>query len=137
MADVENWLSGTGIVVPTISNDGYAYGNFVPGTGLGAVDIYGFDSYPLGFDCSMPSAWTGLANQYFPGLTPPPNTPNNSIAINPEWNQLHQMESPTTPLHVSEVCLTTMVARKTFGVLTNLRHPVSRRLPRYMGRRGI
>ena len=106
MQDVENWYRDAGIVVPFISNDGYAYGNFAPGTGAGAVDIYGYDSYPLGFDCGQPYVWSGLPNQYFPGLTPPTNTPTNSAAIDPYWNVLHQVESPTTELHVSEVCIT-------------------------------
>ena len=38
-----------GIVVPMISNDadaGADLGNFVPGSGKGAVDIYGHDDYP-------------------------------------------------------------------------------------------
>lgn len=103
MQDVEDWYRDAGVVVPFISNDGYAYGNFAPGTGPGAVDIYGFDSYPLGFDCGQPYIWSGLANQYFPGLTPAPNTPSNSAAIDPHWNVLHEVESPSTPLHVSEV----------------------------------
>ena len=103
MADVEKWYQQAGVEVPTISNDGYAYGNFAPGTGLGAVEIYGFDSYPLGFDCGQPSVWSGLSDQYFPGLTPPPGTPNTSAAANPRWNVIHQLQSPHTPLHVSEV----------------------------------
>lgn len=103
MADVEKWYQQAGVEVPTISNDGYAYGNFAPGTGLGAVDIYGFDSYPLGFDCGQPSVWSGLSDQYFPGLTPPPGTPNTTTAANPRWNVIHQLQSPHTPLHVSEV----------------------------------
>ncbi|PMB63427.1 putative beta-galactosidase A [Beauveria bassiana] len=40
-----------GIVVPLIDNDSYPGGTGAPGTGEGEVDIYGFDSYPLGFDC--------------------------------------------------------------------------------------
>ena len=103
MADVEDWYRNAGIVMPFISNDGYSYGNFAPGTGLGAVDIYGFDSYPLGFDCGQPSVWAGLSGQYFPGLIPPANQPAGSLAQNPRWNVLHQLQSPTTPMHVSEV----------------------------------
>lgn len=29
-------------------------------TGQGAVDLYSWDAYPLGFDCSNPSRWNGL-----------------------------------------------------------------------------
>jgi beta-galactosidase len=42
------WLEA-GIVVPFISNDALPIGNFVPGSGPGAVDIYGYDGYPLGW----------------------------------------------------------------------------------------
>lgn len=35
-----------GIVVPMISNDAGADGNNVPGSGVGAADIYGHDDYP-------------------------------------------------------------------------------------------
>lgn len=103
MADVEKWFRNAGVVVPTISNDGYAYGNFAPGTGLGSVDIYGYDSYPLGFDCAEPYVWSGLQDQYFPGLTAPEGTPSNLPAADPRWNVVHDIESPTTPDHVSEV----------------------------------
>lgn len=34
-----------GIVVPMISNDAAPNGNLVPGSGVGAVDIYGHDAY--------------------------------------------------------------------------------------------
>ena len=50
-AAVEQQYRDAGIVVPFIDNDAAAQGLFAPGTGLGAVDIYGHDSYPLGFDC--------------------------------------------------------------------------------------
>jgi hypothetical protein len=48
--------------VPFISNDAFPHGFFAPGssingTMLGDVDIYGFDSYPLGFDCANPTVW--------------------------------------------------------------------------------
>lgn len=49
MADVEAQWRETGIVVPYIFNDATALGNFAPGSGIGEVDIYGFDSYPLGW----------------------------------------------------------------------------------------
>lgn len=39
------------VVVPTINNDVWPGGNNRPGIGEGEVDIYGHDSYPLGFDC--------------------------------------------------------------------------------------
>lgn len=39
----------SGITLPMHSNDGYPLGNFRPGSGLGEVDIYGFDFYPFGW----------------------------------------------------------------------------------------
>lgn len=50
-AYVEKQFRDAGVVVPTIINDASGKGIFAPGSGLGAVDIYGFDQYPLGFDC--------------------------------------------------------------------------------------
>ena len=47
---VEQQFRNAGIVVPLISNDAAPDGYFAPGK-PGAVDIYGHDSYPLGFDC--------------------------------------------------------------------------------------
>ena len=53
--------SDTGIVVPYIVNDNNT-GNFAPGH-PSAVDIYGIDSYPLGFDCANPYTWPDAALQ--------------------------------------------------------------------------
>ncbi|KAI0930973.1 hypothetical protein AcV7_005008 [Taiwanofungus camphoratus] len=36
--------------------------NFINGTG--AVDIYGLDSYPQGFDCSNPTVWSPVVTNY-------------------------------------------------------------------------
>ena len=51
MAFVEQRLRDAGIVVPLVMNDNEREGYFAPGTGLGAVDIYGIDAYPLRYDC--------------------------------------------------------------------------------------
>jgi beta-galactosidase len=48
---VEKQLLDAGITVPLIVNDNLAKGYWAPGSGLGAVDIYGIDSYPLRYDC--------------------------------------------------------------------------------------
>ena len=45
---VQQQLRDAGIVVPLISNDEGPYGNFAPGK-QSAVNIYGYDGYPLGF----------------------------------------------------------------------------------------
>jgi beta-galactosidase len=87
MADVEDFYRDSGIVVPFINNDGLNYGNFAPGTGLGAVDIYGHDSYPLGYTCANPYVWQGLANQYFPT----------------DWYTVHMEQSPSTPYAIAEM----------------------------------
>ena len=56
MEYVEEQFRNAGIVVPYIVNDNNE-GNFAPGSGPAAVDIYGIDSYPLGFDCANPYTW--------------------------------------------------------------------------------
>ncbi|KAJ5774795.1 Glycoside hydrolase family 35 [Penicillium paradoxum] len=72
-----------GIVVPLISNDAWSGGHNAPGTGAGALDIYGHDSYPLGFDCSNPSTW-----------------PSDGIPTG--WYDSHMAVSPKTPYSVVE-----------------------------------
>ena len=54
MAALEKQMRADGITVPLSGNDN---SDFVSGTG--AVDLPGFDSYPLGFNCSSPSNWPG------------------------------------------------------------------------------
>ena len=49
MAAIEQQFRDAGIVVPFVNNDGVALGDWAPGTGKGAVDIYGFDNYPFGW----------------------------------------------------------------------------------------
>ena len=83
MQDVEDQFRNAGIVVPFMSNDNGANGVNAPGTGLGEVDIYGQDSYPLGFDCAHPYTWPdGALPTYF-------------LAA-------HEEQSPTTPYSVPE-----------------------------------
>ena len=82
MEYVEKQFRDGGIVVPFISNDVGPYGYFAPGDPA-AVDIYGHDSYPLGFDCANPTVWPAG------GL---PTT----------WNTLHAQQSPSTPYSIVE-----------------------------------
>ncbi|KAF9258036.1 glycoside hydrolase family 35 protein [Marasmius fiardii PR-910] len=49
--------------IPTIHNDKNAGGIFSQ-KGLGKVDLYGWDGYPLGFDCDRPERWTELSTQH-------------------------------------------------------------------------
>ncbi|KAK8111988.1 putative beta-galactosidase A [Apiospora kogelbergensis] len=72
-----------GVVVPFISNDAAPLGHNAPGTGLGAVDIYGHDGYPLGFDCANPTVW-----------------PKDDLPI--DWRALHLQQSPSTPYSINE-----------------------------------
>lgn len=49
MQVLQDWFRDSGIVVPMISNDVWGgFANYVPGSGEGQVDIYGYDSYPQG-----------------------------------------------------------------------------------------
>jgi len=82
-AAVEEQYRNAGIVVPFINNDASPKGIFAPGNGTGSVDIYGHDSYPLGFDCANPYTW------------PPGALPTN-------FRELHLRQSPTTPYSLVE-----------------------------------
>ncbi|KAJ7898549.1 glycoside hydrolase family 35 protein [Mycena olivaceomarginata] len=63
MQDIINVLREGGITkVPTIHNDKNPAGQYAQ-PGLGKVDLYGWDGYPLGFDCDKPSIWTELSTQ--------------------------------------------------------------------------
>jgi beta-galactosidase len=53
MDHVEKQLLDAGITVPLIVNDNKALGYWAPGSGLGAMDIYGIDAYPLRYDCEL------------------------------------------------------------------------------------
>ncbi|KAK7691719.1 hypothetical protein QCA50_005119 [Cerrena zonata] len=56
MQELEDTLRLNGVnKVPLTSNDPFHTGAYA--TGPGAVDLYTFDSYPQGFDCSNPTAW--------------------------------------------------------------------------------
>jgi len=83
MSEVEQMFRDAGIVVPMISNDASPDGHNAPGTGLGQVDIYGYDGYPLGFDCANPTVW------------PAGN-------LNTNFGSLHKQQSPTTPNSIVE-----------------------------------
>ncbi|KAI9286237.1 glycoside hydrolase superfamily, partial [Umbelopsis sp. AD052] len=52
-----------GMDVPTTFNDPWTGGHWA--TGEGAVDIYGWDSYPVLFDCSHPEIWPSNVSTYF------------------------------------------------------------------------
>lgn len=85
MQYIEEQARNAGIVVPLINNDAEPMGHNAPGTGVGSVNIYGHDDYPLGFDCANPSHWP-------------------SGALPTDFRKLHMRESPTTPYSLVEVC---------------------------------
>ncbi|KAL4259131.1 glycosyl hydrolase 35 family protein [Pleurotus pulmonarius] len=60
--DLEEAYRASPIVVPLTYNDPGQGRNFINGTG--AVDLYGLDSYPQGFDCSNPTVWHGVTTNY-------------------------------------------------------------------------
>ena len=82
-AMVEQQYRDAGIIVPFVSNDAAPHGYLAPGTGLGAVDIYGHDAYPLGFDCANPYTW-----------------PDNDLPT--DFRTLHLQQSPSTPCTIME-----------------------------------
>lgn len=81
MKYVEDQFRNASIVVPYIVNDNNE-GNFAPGTPA-AVDIYGIDNYPLGFDCANPYSW-----------------PVDGIIT--DLTETHQRWSPLTPFSYIE-----------------------------------
>ncbi|KAJ4296789.1 hypothetical protein N0V90_006837 [Kalmusia sp. IMI 367209] len=81
MGYVEDQLRNAGIVVPLINNDASPQGHNAPGQPA-AVDIYGHDGYPLGFDCSNPTTWGDeqLVTDYLDKhLNQSPSTPYSII----------------------------------------------------------
>lgn len=62
MSYVETKFREAGIVVPLIVNDAFPLGNFAPGKGEGAVDIYSFDNYPLGWGIASMSEFHSSTN---------------------------------------------------------------------------
>ncbi|PWY65732.1 beta-galactosidase extracellular [Aspergillus heteromorphus CBS 117.55] len=83
MQYVEDQARNAGVVIPLINNDASPDGNNAPGTGKGAVNIYGHDSYPLGFDCANPTVW-----------------PSGDLPT--DFRTLHLEQSPTTPYSIVE-----------------------------------
>ncbi|KAF4124805.1 beta-galactosidase [Geosmithia morbida] len=53
---VKKQYTDAGIVVPLFNNEASMKGYITTSTPAD-VDIYGFDSYPVGFDCENPTAW--------------------------------------------------------------------------------
>ena len=65
MQDLQNVFRESGLhQVPTIHNDKNAGGQFAK-AGPGKVDLYGWDGYPLGFDCDKPEVWLELSGSKY------------------------------------------------------------------------
>ena len=62
-----------GITVPLFHNDVWAGGKWAPGK-PGAPDLYAFDGYPQGFDCTNPAVWK-QAPEYRWARNASPTTP--------------------------------------------------------------
>ncbi|KAG6916269.1 hypothetical protein DXG01_007613 [Tephrocybe rancida] len=63
MQDLIDTYRSNGLTkIPTIHNDRNAGGQYAH-AGLGKVDLYGWDGYPLGFDCDNPSKWAELSTR--------------------------------------------------------------------------
>lgn len=80
MAQLRAAFLDAGIVVPQTHNDAGMNGYFINGTG--AVDLYGFDDYPQGFDCSHPYNWGWLTKGY---------------------DEYHSRAFPSSPLYIPEL----------------------------------
>lgn len=83
MAFVEQELRDAGIVVPLMNNDNEVKGYWAPGTGLGSVDLYGIDAYPLSASCDDPDYW-----------------PYGRWPV--DWQITHEQQSPDTPFLIPE-----------------------------------
>ncbi|CAI6090445.1 unnamed protein product [Clonostachys chloroleuca] len=55
-SSVTNQYKKAGVDVPYFNNEAHMYGYITAHTPA-SVDIYGHDSYPLGFDCDNPDVW--------------------------------------------------------------------------------
>jgi len=83
MQDIQDTMRADGITVPTTHNDAVPVGNWAQAPG--SVNIYGFDNYPLLFDCSQPDNWNGALRQV------------------PEGFEANARKSdPTDPVYVAE-----------------------------------
>ncbi|KAJ2913369.1 hypothetical protein MD484_g7048, partial [Candolleomyces efflorescens] len=77
--DLIDFYHASKINVPLTYNDFGGGKSFVNGTG--AVDLWGLDSYPQGFDCSNPLRWSPVATDY---------------------HQHHQTTNPAQPFYIPE-----------------------------------
>ncbi|TQN68898.1 putative beta-galactosidase A [Colletotrichum shisoi] len=79
---VDNQFRSQGVVVPYVNNEAWQLGAITALTPA-KVDIYGHDSYPLGFDCWNPTVW-------------PPN------GLPTDWLATNDRIAPTSPYTIVE-----------------------------------
>ncbi|KAJ7692256.1 putative beta-galactosidase [Mycena rosella] len=97
MQDIINVLRAGGITkVPTIHNDKNPAGQYAM-PGLGKVDLYGWDGYPLGFNCDQPTVWTELSTRQFRRRVCP-----EIVNLCSESDTSHQQWNPAEPLALFE-----------------------------------
>ena len=53
MEYVRQQYKDAGIEVPMLMNDNEVLGSFAPGTGVGELDIFAIDAYPMRYDCEL------------------------------------------------------------------------------------
>lgn len=63
MQALEDKFRADGMTVPSTFNDPWTGDHWA--SGEGAVDLYGWDSYPVLFDCSKPEIWPSNVSTYF------------------------------------------------------------------------
>ncbi|TFK90360.1 glycoside hydrolase family 35 protein [Polyporus arcularius HHB13444] len=78
-ADLEKQYRDGGIDILLTYNDPGMRSGFINGTG--AVDIYGLDAYPNGFNCSTPRTWSHVTSNY---------------------HQYHEQVNPSQPWYMPE-----------------------------------
>jgi beta-galactosidase GanA len=63
MASLAAQVRSDGITVPLFVNDVSPNGNWIPGsTAAPWNNLYGYDNYPMGFNCSNPNSWSNAAD---------------------------------------------------------------------------
>lgn len=73
MQQLEAKVRADGIDVPLDHNDASLKGTWA--SGPGAVNLYAFDSYPQGFNCSTPQVWSSVPTNFASAHAYSPGTP--------------------------------------------------------------
>ncbi|KAE8423224.1 beta-galactosidase, domain 2-domain-containing protein [Aspergillus pseudocaelatus] len=104
MAAIKQQFRDAGVVVPFVNNDAVALGNWAPGTGKGAVDIYGCDNYPFGWgNGCMLSIWALSLMQPIHCRCEPRELDTDYRPLTQYNFTQHQSMSPGTPFSLIEL----------------------------------